>query len=176
MFIPVILGTAREGRASEAAAKFVLNELTAAGHETQLIDLRDYRFGETIPEWLPNKEKVAQTEGWRAIAARAQAFMIVSPEYNHGYPGELKMLLDSAYSEYAKKPVAICGVSSGGLGGARMVEQLRLVAIELVMFPTRGAVYFSNIGKLFNPDGTITDDTFKKRVADLITELTALVR
>lgn len=58
---------------------------------------------------------------------RADGLVIVSPEYNHGYPGEMKLMLDQLYKEYNRKPVGICGVSSGALGGARMVEQLRLI-------------------------------------------------
>ncbi len=169
MFIPVILGTAREGRASEHAAKFVLKEVASSGHETELIDVRDYLWGVTTPGWANNP----RTKAWQEIASRADAFIIVSPEYNHGYPGELKILLDGAMPEYAKKPVGICGVSVGGLGGARMVEQLRLVTIELGMYPTKMAVYFSSIGKLFGTDGVITDESYQKRVQDLIKEVAA---
>jgi len=163
------LGTAREGRASEHAAKFVLAEVASSGHETELVDVRDYSWGATTPPWANN----SRTKGWQDIATRADGFIIVSPEYNHGYPGELKMLLDGGMEEYRHKPVGICGVSSGGLGGARMVEQLRLVTIELGMYPTKGAVYFSSIGKLFGTDGAITDESYQKRVQDLIKEVTA---
>ena len=176
LFIPVVLGTAREGRSSEAAAKFVHAEVVAAGHDTELVDVRGHMFGETIPNWLPNEEKKTKTKAWRDIATRAHAFIIVTPEYNHGYPGELKLLLDSAMEEYKGKPLAIIGVSAGGLGGARMVEQLRLVSIELGMRPTKGAVYFSGIRALFGADGAIADESYKKRVADLLTELSSSVK
>ena len=152
LFIPVILGTAREGRRTEAAARFVLGEAEKYGVRTELIDPRDYLFGTTDDTKTSEMgkryaEKIAQADG----------LIIVSPEYNHGYPGELKLLLDSAYKEYARKPVGICG-AGGGMGGARMVEQLRLVAIELALVPIHNALYFPKIKTLFQ-DGVIIDPT-----------------
>src|SRR6185436_9413407 len=93
--------------------------------------------------------------------------------YNHGYPGELKLFLDEAYKEYHKKPLALFGVSDGGLGGARMVEQLRLVSIELHMVPIRNSVYFSNANNLFNNDGTLNDSIkeYDARITKVFDEL-----
>jgi NAD(P)H-dependent FMN reductase len=76
------------------------------------------------------KPNVLQKKAWHA-----DGFIIVSPEYNHSYPGELKMLLDMLFSQYAHKPVGICGVSSGAWGGTRMVEQLRLVCLAFHLGP-----------------------------------------
>lgn len=138
LFIPLILGTAREGRRSEAPAKFVLEILKQKGVETILVDPRDYQLEFKVVD-SPNET----TKKWQETAARADGFVIISPEYNHGYPAALKALLDELYTEYNYKPVAIAGVSTGVLGGGRMVEQLRLVAIELKMIPVREAVYFA---------------------------------
>ncbi len=154
IFIPILLGSARDGRFSEHAARFVLEEAKNYGQfEAELIDVREYI---ALPHTgvAMTKEKA---EEWSAKMTRADGLIIVSPEYNHGYPGELKLMLDQIYKEYNRKPVGICGVSSGGLGGARMVEQLRLVAIELQMVPARTAVYFSNAQSLFGGDSKITD-------------------
>lgn len=147
LFIPVILGTAREGRRSEAPAKFILDQLKMRGVEAQLIDPRDYNCD---PRLVVHHEPKMPKEfvKWSKIAAAADGFIIVSPEYNHGYPGVLKTLLDELYDEYNYKPVGIAGVSTGVLGGARVVEQLRLVAIELKMIPMRDAVYFSKIKEI----------------------------
>ena len=79
---------------------------------------------------------------WREKVEEADGFIIVTPEYNHGYPAVLKNALDYVYYKWAKKAVAF--VSWGGAGGARGVEQLRLVAIELDMCPTRAAVHIPN--------------------------------
>ncbi len=152
LFVPVILGTAREGRQSEKAAKFVLEEAKKFGFDAELIDVRDYRLAATDnTEASPTARKLSQK------TSRADGFIIVSPEYNHGYPGELKMMLDLLYSQYAQKPVGICGVSAGGLGGARMVEQLRQVCIEFHMVPIREAIYFPAVQDLFDDFGVIRD-------------------
>lgn len=103
--------------------------------------------------------------------ARADGMIIVSPEYNHGYPGELKMMLDEAFKEYHQKPAAICGVSNGGLGGARMAEVLRIVLIALHMLPVSTAVYFSNIQNLFDESGAIRDESYREKVKKLFDEL-----
>lgn len=152
LYIPIILGTAREGRYSEKVAQFVFSEVSKNDIETEIIDVRDYILKST-----DNTGESAQAKKLAEKISRADGLMIVSPEYNHGYPGELKMMLDMLYKEYARKPVAICGVSMGGLGGARMVEQLRLVAIELHMVPIHDAVYFSGIQQLFDDGGEIKD-------------------
>src|SRR5262245_58802077 len=114
--IPVILGTARSGRESEKVAKFVHEFAVQHGFLTELVDVRDY-----LQSFTEEKELTA----WKEKATAADGFIIVSPEYNHGYPGELKMFLDSAYVEYNHKPLGIVGVSDGMAGGIRMAEQLR---------------------------------------------------
>ena len=81
------------------------------------------------------------------------------------------MMLDMLYEEYNRKPVGICGVASGSMGGVRMVEQLRLVAIEFQMVPIRKAVYFSNAGKLFDEQGDIADESYHERMKAFFEEL-----
>lgn len=167
LFIPIILGTAREGRASEKVAKFVFGEMAKfADIETELIDVRDYRLQST-----DNTETQEIAKKLSEKISRADGLIVVSPEYNHGYPGELKMMLDMLYREYFKKPIGICGVSMGGLGGVRMVEQLRLVSIELHMVPIREAVYFSNVQQLFGEDGNIKDQSYAPRLKTFMDEL-----
>ncbi len=166
MYIPIILGTAREGRKSEKVAKFVYQETVNFGLETEIIDVRDYRI-----EATDNTGKATQAKKLSEKIRKADGFIIVSPEYNHGYPGELKMTLDMLYAEYAKKPVAFCGVSIGGLGGARAVEQLRLISIEFHMLPIREAVYFSNVINLFDDNGEIKDLSYKERIKKMLDEL-----
>jgi NAD(P)H-dependent FMN reductase len=138
--ISIILGTARKEAISEKIAEFVFESAKNYGFEVELIKPRnwlDSPFTEEMNEEKRNKLS--------EIFTRSNGFIIVSPEYNHSFPGELKLLLDNFYEEFKHKPVGICGVSSGKLGGARVVEQLRLVCIELSMIPLRNAVYFSNV-------------------------------
>lgn len=140
MFITIILGTGRKDSNSEKIAEFVLQESRNYGFESELIKPRDWLES---PFTLEIKEE--KRNKLSEIFNKAKGFIIVSPEYNHSFPGELKLLLDNFYEEYNHKPVGICGVSIGKLGGARMVEQLKLVCIEFSMIPLRNAVYFSEV-------------------------------
>ncbi len=166
MYIPIILGTAREGRQSEKAAKFILGEVEGAGIETELIDVRDYRI-----EATNNTQEIPQAKKLSQKITKADGLIIVSPEYNHGYPGELKMFLDMLYEQYAQKPVGFCGVSAGPLGGGRMVEQMRQVSVELHMVPIREAIYFPAVYNLFDEKGNIKDNSYHERVKKFLDEL-----
>lgn len=163
LFVPVILGTAREGRRSEAAAKFMVEQVKKASLETELIDVRNYLHKatqETFPEQQELGEKLKRADG----------YVVVSPEYNHGFPGELKLFLDTFYQEYARKPVGICGVSAGPNGGVRAVEQLRLVFIEFHAVPIREAVYFRNVQDLFDEQGAMKNASYGKQVETFLNE------
>jgi NAD(P)H-dependent FMN reductase len=166
MYIPIILGTARQGRESEKVAKFILQETIKAGLKSEIIDVRDFRI-----EATDNTQKIPQAKKLSEKILKADGFIIVTPEYNHGYPGELKMMLDMLYEQYAKIPVGICGVSSRGMGGCRVVEQLRLVCIGLLMTPIPTALYFSNVQDLFNEKGVIKDQSYYNRVKKFLDEL-----
>ncbi len=162
-FIPILLGSTRDGRFSDKAAAYVAGLMKERDIETQVIDPRDLHTTQSTERKHP--------EPWGSTMQRADALIIVAPEYNHGYPGALKEIIDSCYEEYFRKPVAICGTSAGGLGGARVVEQLRQVVIELRMAPIREAVYFSNHMNLWNEDGSIKDASYADRINTMLDEL-----
>ncbi len=164
LYIPVILGTAREGRRSEAAAKFILEQVRQAGLETELIDVRDFLHKAT-QETFPGQEELGEK------LKRADGYVVVSPEYNHSFPGELKLFLDTFYQEYARKPAGICGVSAGPNGGVRAVEQLRLVFVEFHAVPIREAIYFRTVADLFDEQGKIKDEGYEKFAKTFLDEL-----
>lgn len=168
LFIPVILGTARKGRKSETVAKAVIGEfLKLKEVRTELIDVKDFPFSRTVPSW----EKNEIAESWRKIVKQADSFIIVSPEYNYSFPGELKFLLDSAYEEYEKKPAAICGVSDGPYGGARMMASLRIVLVQLGLTVVRSTVLFSFVDKMIENQGKIPE-MYEKNLDKLFTDIT----
>jgi NAD(P)H-dependent FMN reductase len=168
MYIPVILGTAREGRQSERVARFVLEEALGYGLESEIIDVRHFRTAAT-----DNTEKTPQAKKLAGKISRADGLIIVSPEYNRGYPGELKMMLDLIYEQYARKPVGFCGVSSGDMGGSRCVEQLRLVAVGLQMMPLKEALHFPGVQDLFDAEGRIKNRaSYAKGVKNFLDKLT----
>jgi NAD(P)H-dependent FMN reductase len=166
LFIPVILGTSRKGRASENVAKFVFGEVQKReGVETELIDIRQLDFptddaGEAIK--LPS---------FSAAIERADGIVIVTPEYNHGYPGLLKHVLDSNLKEYIHKAVGICAVSAGGFGGTRVIENLLPVLRELGLVTIFWDGNFSGAQKLFDADGKILDTAYEKRIDKFLGEL-----
>jgi len=164
--IVIILGTAREGRQSEKVARYARRFLAGLpGVDAVFVDVRAHLKLATVGT-------DDHGTAWNHIAAEADGYIIVSPEYNHGYPGELKMLLDSAYKEYHQKPVGVVGVSDGPIAGVRMMEQLRQVAVALGLVPVRAAVYVANVSKIWNEDGPLADrEEFDKRLAGLAEEV-----
>lgn len=166
MYIPIILGTARKGRQSEKVANYIESRVLKTDIETKIIDVRDYRLEATDNTGEPEVAKK-----WKKIVIKADGFILVAPEYNHAYPGELKMMLDMLYTEYKRKPIGICGVSGGGLGGVRAVEQLRLLAVNFGMVPLQEALYFSIVQDLFDEQGAIKDSSYDERVKKFLDEL-----
>ena len=145
--IKVIVGSTRANRFSEKPAAWIFDLAKQRSDlDVELLDLRDYPlpfFEEAMP---PGMAKDGYTNPavvkWRDKIREADGFIICSPEYNHGYPAVLKNALDYVYFAWSRKAVAF--VSWGGVGGARGVEQLRAVAIELDMAPIRFAVHIPN--------------------------------
>ncbi len=133
--IGVILGSVREGRAGQAVAEWVLNATTDRAAHYELIDLAEHQlphFSEPFPPMMGNHSD-PDTLQWAATIASFHGFVIITPEYNHGVPGVLKNALDSLYDEWAGKPVGLIGY--GLVGGARALDQLRLLTVILGMRP-----------------------------------------
>lgn len=142
--IKIIVGSTREGRFSDKAASWIAEEIKKQkGVAAEVLDLRDYEmpfFNEPMsPSFKQEPYKNEAVARFTKKIAEGDAFVIVTPEYNHGTSGVLKNALDWVYQEWNNKPVAF--VSYGSVGGARAVEQLRLNAIELQMAPIRNAVH-----------------------------------
>lgn len=140
--IQVIMGTTRTGRFGERVAPWVLKRLQDYGFEVELVDLRDY----PLPFFDQKPPSVTKRNYPNEDVARlgrkldeAEGFVILTGEYNHGYPAVLKNAIDHTFVEWQRKPVAFVGW--GGVGGARAIEQLRMVAVELEMAPVRHAVH-----------------------------------
>jgi NAD(P)H-dependent FMN reductase len=173
--IKIIVGSTRPNRFSEQPAQWILAK---AGQrqdlDVELLDLRDYPlpfFEEPMP---PGMAKDSYTHPvvtrWREKIKEADGFIMVTPEYNHGYPAVLKNALDYVYYAWSRKAVAF--VSWGGVGGARGVEQLRAVAVELDMAPTRFAVHMANFWALLDENGKIKTESFERAGDALLDHLT----
>lgn len=150
LYIPIIEGTKRKQRKSIHAAKLVHQVgKTFKELEVELLDPNDFTFpGDgNDPEGKDPK--------YTKITERADGFFIVTPEYNHSFPGSLKRMLDSELKNYVHKPVAMAGVSSGPWGGVRAIEALVNTVREMGMVATFRDVYFPRVQDLFNEEGKI---------------------
>jgi NAD(P)H-dependent FMN reductase len=169
--IPVILGTARMGRMSVHAARLVTEELAKRnGVETELIDIA------RLPLPTNDAGEAIKHADFSSKMSRADALVIVSPEYNHGYSGLLKHVLDSCLKEYIHKAVGIVGVSSGPFGGARVIQNLLPVMRELGLVTIFWDVNFSSVQKAFSAEGDLVDTSYIRRVDKFVKELIWMAR
>jgi NAD(P)H-dependent FMN reductase len=139
--IGIIISSTRQNRFGEKAARWIHNIATQRTDlYFEIVDLRDYPlplFEGTSPFYAPVTNEVAQR--WGRKLAELDGYLFVTAEYNRSITGALKNALDWAYREFNRKPAAYVGY--GGVGGARAVEQLRLMCVELQMTPTRSGVH-----------------------------------
>jgi NAD(P)H-dependent FMN reductase len=166
LFLPVVLGTARQGRASENVAGFVYGEIEKrSGVTTELIDIRKLN--------LSNQDagEGLKDPAFSGAMERADGLVLVVPEYNHGYPGLLKHVLDTNLKEYIHKPVGICGVSAGGFGGTRVIQNLLPVMRELGLVTIFWDGNFSGAQRLFDGSGQILDPSYTARIDKFLNEL-----
>lgn len=142
--IKIIIGSTRQNRFSEKPAQWIFEEAKKLeGVEAELLDLRDYPmpfFDDPMsPSMAKGQYSNEVVKKWAAKINDGDAFIIVTPEYNHGYSAVLKNALDVIYPEWNRKSVGF--VSYGSALGSRAVEQLRQVAVELQMTPIRNAIH-----------------------------------
>jgi NAD(P)H-dependent FMN reductase len=166
LFIPVILGTVRVGQRSGHAARLLTQELAKrTGVETELIDIA------ALPLPTNNSGEAIKDPGFAGKMDRADALVIVSPEYNHGYPGLLKHVLDSCLKEYIHKAAGVVGVSAGQFGGARVIENLLPVLRELGLVTIFWDVNFSSVQNVFAADGSLLDQSYLQAIDKFLKEL-----
>lgn len=152
--IAVILGTDREGSKTRHAANFVkeigetLEEVDVTFVDPLEIDIK------RTDEKDPNYSKITE---------EADGFFIVFPEYNHGYPGVLKTILDSEYRNYKNKAVALGSVASGRFGGIRGIQSILPVLKEFSMIIVNDDLYFPKVNTIFDAEGNLIDDFYKER-------------
>ncbi len=173
VFLPILLGTVRQGRQSEKVANLLLDRMR--GHpeiETRLFDPRDM----CLPMDDEGQELKFRNPEYRDAIVRADGLVLVSPEYNHGYPGSLKRALDVLLTEYVHRAVGLVGVSAGGFGGVRAVEKLVSVVRELGLMVTFTDLNVSRVEEAFNVDGTPRDASLDKRIDAFLTELVWVAR
>jgi NAD(P)H-dependent FMN reductase len=172
LVVPVILGSVRTERQGIKAARFIIRNLEARGHEAVLVDplekplplldrmYKEYAAG-TAP---PVLEELA------ALYRRADGFMIVTAEYNQSIPPALKNLLDHFLEEYSWRPSSILSYSAGRFGGVRAAVTLRSVLAELGMPSLPTILAIPSIGKALAEDGTASEPWIDKAVVRFLDE------
>ena len=168
LYIPLLLGTNRKDRASEAVAKWVFKQMQGREEiESVFFDVRDFampqdHYGTEIGHLFPE---------WKDAMTRADGLVIVTPEYNHGYPGILKSVLDLLLKEYIHKAVSFVGVSAGPWGGTRVIEAMLPMARELGLAVTFSDLNFPGASSKFDVDGNLLDTAYEKRAKGFLDEL-----
>jgi NAD(P)H-dependent FMN reductase len=157
--LAVLIGSVRGGRLGPTVARWAAAGAAARGDTTvDVIDLADIDLPLAMPAFgaAPWPETTAALEQLSPRLAAADAFLVVTPEYNHSYPAALKNAIDWHREEWQAKPVGF--VSYGGVsGGLRAVEHLRTVFAELHAVTIRDTVSFHGAGACFDPEGNPVD-------------------
>jgi len=166
--IPLLLGTPRKARESENVARWVSCKLQGRDEiESQFFDVRDFE----LPRNHYGTEIGSEFPEWRDAIIRADGLVIVTPEYNHGYPGALKSVLDLLLKEYIHKAVAFVGVSAGPWGGTRVIEACVPMVRELGLTVTFIDLNFPSAADKFDKEGKLLDSAYENRVQGFIDEL-----
>ena len=171
-FIPIILGSTRRERQSLKVAKFVLNRMKQdPSLETELLDLEEYNFPIMEERLRFRGDPPPGLQEFSKKIDLADSLVIVSPEYNHGYPGVLKNALDYLLPEYERKPFGFVTVSASGFGGINCLSQLRLVCLGMGGFPIPESFSVSKVQKAFDDNGNPTDSSTERRFIDFLEDL-----
>ena len=171
--IHIVLGSTREGRLGEPVTRWFASIAEQRDDLTcEVVDLRDWDLPflatPVPPAMAPPTDPL--TRRWGAKVEEADGYVLVTPEYNHGYPAALKNALDHVFHPWRRKPVSFVGYG-GPAGGVRAVEQLRQVVVELEMVPLRHQVTIARAYMAFDEDGSLRDPWHDRDATRLLDEL-----
>ncbi|MEX0668514.1 MAG: NADPH-dependent FMN reductase [Candidatus Saccharimonadales bacterium] len=162
----IIVGTTRPKRQSIHAARLI-EEVGSSYEELDItfVDPSDYDLS---LDGNDDENKIAE---YSQIVEDADIFFIVTPEYNHSFPGSLKSLIDKELGKYNHKAVAFAGVSSGMIGGARAIQALNGVVRELGLVSVSADVHFPRVQEMFDDDGKLINQDQIERIKTVYDEL-----
>lgn len=171
-YIPIVLGSTRRGRQSLKVARFMAERMKhTARIETEILDLLEYNFPIMEERLRLRDDPPPHLREFGEKIARADSVVIVTPEYNNGYPGVLKNALDYLLPEYQRKPIGVVTVSAGGFGGINCLAQLRLVILGMGALPVPASLPISHVRDSFDDEGNPTDPAYEKRAKTFIDEM-----
>jgi len=178
--LQIIVGSTRPTRAAERVFPWVAEQAARHGaFDVEVLDLRDWDlpfFQEhlaTIGDFADPTYSSPVVKAWNRKVAEGDAYLIVTTEYNHSVPGELKNAIDSVFVSYAlrNKPVAFVGYSAGIAAGARAIEHLALIAVEAEAVPLRNTVLIPQVGDAFDADGNPVNPATAAALAIVLDDL-----
>lgn len=172
--VAVLAGTTRARRESIKAAQYVADfARKLPGVEVIFVDPKDFNFPGD------GNDPEGKDPRYSEIVGRADAFFVVTPEYNHSFPGSLKRMLDSELELYNHKPVAFAGASNGNWGGVRAVESLLTAVRETGLVALSWDVYFPRVQDIFDENGQIHEEyreRYERNLGKLFNELLLFAR
>ncbi len=173
--VKIILGSTREGSLGKPVGQLV-TELAKqeSSWKVEVLDLKEWQLPLYNESVTPKSRETFTNEvakRWSDKITEGEAFIIVTPEYNHGYPASLKNALDWLFKEWNRKPVAFVGYGAAA-GGARAIEQLRQVVAELEMVSLRNHVLVPLVWQAFDAEGKPLNDHLAPSLKEMFTELT----
>jgi NAD(P)H-dependent FMN reductase len=160
--LQIIIGSTRPGRAADQVTPWVIDRTRAhGGFDVEVLDLRDWPlpiFAEhwgSIGDFNDPTYSMPIVRAWNRKIKEADAYLVITPEYNHSVPGVLKNAIDSVFVSFAfrNKPLVAVGYSGGISGGVRAIEHLAQIAIEAEMVPLRTAVVIPQVAEAFDEAG-----------------------
>ena len=171
-YIPILLGSVRRDRQSLTVAKFVVRAMNAfSSINTDLLDLKALNMPMMEERLRFRNDPPASVNEFSLQITRADSIIIVTPEYNSGYPGVLKNALDYLKDEYRRKPFGIITVSSAWSGGILCLASLRQVILHLGGVPIPATLPFPSVQDIFDNEGNPYDPKWNRRAHSYLEEL-----
>ena len=178
--LQIIVGSTRPTRAAERVFPWIADQATQHGSfDVEVIDLRDWNlpfFQEhmgTIGDFANPTYSEPTVKAWNDKLAEGDAYLVVTAEYNHSVPGELKNAIDNVFVSFAlrNKPMAFVGYSGGIAAGTRAIEHLALIAVEAEAVPLRNSVLIPFVGDAFDADGQPVNPATTNALAIVLDDL-----
>jgi NAD(P)H-dependent FMN reductase len=178
--LKIIIGSTRPGRAADLVVPWISAAAREHGaFDVEVLDLRDWQlpvFGETLATLGDPADptfSAPQVRRWNDVIGAGDAYLVITPEYNHSVPAVLKNAMDSVFVTFAfrNKPAAWVAYSGGIGGGIRAIEHLAHIAIEAELVPLRNSVVIPNVFQAFGPDSNPADDRTRAAAKIMLDDL-----
>jgi NAD(P)H-dependent FMN reductase len=170
--ISIIAASVRTGRASNRVALFFRNFIEAKKlASTEILDLQVYNFPLFDERLKYQKNPSASVLDFASKIRSSDGIIIVTPEYNGGYPASIKNVVDLLYDEWHRKPIAISTVSDGNFGGTQVITSLQFTLWKIRAWTVPAMFPVPNVLRSFKEDGTLLEPTLEKRALNFVNEM-----